>query len=43
MQQYRRIEHQYARNGLSAREYADLNARLNRIQIQVQRVHRTRW
>lgn len=43
MNQYRRIEYRYARNGLTAREYADLNNRLNRIQMQVQRVHRTRW
>lgn len=43
MNQYRRVEHQYARNGLTAREYADLNNRLNRIQMQVQRVQHTRW
>lgn len=43
MTQYRRVEYQYARNGLTAREYADLNNRLNRIQMQVQRVQRTRW
>ena len=43
MQQYRNLEYRYARNGLTAREYADLNHRLNRIQMQVQRVHRTRW
>jgi hypothetical protein len=43
MDQYRRLEYQYARNGLTAREYADLNNRLNRIQMQVQRVQRTRW
>jgi len=43
MNQYQRVEYQYARNGLTAREYADLNNRLNRIQMQVQRVQRTRW
>ncbi len=43
MHQYQRLEYQYARNGLTAREYADLNNRLNRIQMQVQRVQRTRW
>lgn len=43
MNQYQRVQYQYARNGLTAREYADLNNRLNRIQMQVQRVQRTRW
>ncbi len=43
MNQYWRVEHQYARNGLTAREFADLNNRLNRIQMQLQRVQRTRW
>lgn len=43
MQQYQRIEYRYARNGLTAREYADLNYRLDRIQLQVQRFQRTRW
>jgi hypothetical protein len=43
MNQYHRLEHQYARNGLTARQYADLNNRLNRIQMQVQRVQYSRW
>ncbi|MFN3669318.1 MAG: hypothetical protein ACK4VY_08430 [Brevundimonas sp.] len=43
MEQYRRVEYQYARNGLTAREHADLHNRLNRIQRQVQRFQRTRW
>lgn len=43
LQQYQSLEYHYGRNGLSAREYYDLNARLDRIQYQVQGVQRTRW
>ncbi|MGV8929168.1 MAG: hypothetical protein ACOH1E_05420 [Brevundimonas sp.] len=43
MNQYQRVEHLYARNGLTAREYADLDQRLDRIQYRVQRVQRVRW
>lgn len=43
LQQYRSLEYHYARNGLSAREYHDLDARLDRIQYQVQGVQRARW
>ena len=43
LQQYQSLEYHYARNGLSAREYYELNARLDRIQYQVQRVQRARW
>ncbi|MDP2115784.1 MAG: hypothetical protein Q8J71_00095 [Brevundimonas sp.] len=43
MTQYHRLERQYARNGLTARQYAELNNRLNRIQMQVQRVQYSRW
>lgn len=43
MNQYRTLEHRYARNGLSAREYSDLNYRLDRIEFQLQRTHRARW
>ena len=40
MNQYQRLEYRYARNGLSAAEYRDLDRRLDRIQIQLQRA---RW
>lgn len=40
---YRRIEYRYARNGLSAGEYRDLDRRLDRIQFQVQRASWSRW
>lgn len=43
MSHYRRLEHHYARNGLSPRQYYELNARLDRIQFQLQRVQRTHW
>jgi hypothetical protein len=43
MQQYRNAEYRYARNGLTAREYAALDQQLDRIQYRVQRVQRTRW
>ncbi|WP_426039900.1 hypothetical protein [Brevundimonas sp. DC300-4] len=43
LQQYQSLEYQYARNGLSGREYYDLNARLDRIEYQVQRVQHARW
>ena len=43
MNQYRSVEYRYARNGLTAREFADLNNRLDRIEMQVARVQRTRW
>ena len=37
MNQYQRLEYRYARNGLSAAEYRDLDRRLDHIQIQLQR------
>ncbi|HYD28948.1 hypothetical protein [Brevundimonas sp.] len=40
---YRRLEYRYARNGLSAGEYRDLERRLDRIQFQVQRASWSRW
>jgi len=40
MNQYKTLEYRYARNGLSAAEYRDLDRRLDRIQIQLQRA---RW
>ncbi|MDP3371175.1 MAG: hypothetical protein Q8R45_15595 [Brevundimonas sp.] len=43
MNQYRNLEHHYARNGLTARQYHELNARLDRIEDQLQRVQRVRW
>ena len=44
LNQYQRLEHRYARNGLSQGEYRDLDRRLDRIQYQLQRTaYRTRW
>lgn len=43
LQQVRSLEYRYARNGLTAREYAVLDQRLDRIQYRLQRVQRTRW
>jgi hypothetical protein len=43
MNQYRRLEYRYARNGLTPRQYRELDARLDRIQYQLQRVQRARW
>lgn len=43
MQQYRNAEYRYARDGLTAREYAVLDQQLDRIQFRLQRVQRTRW
>lgn len=43
LQQVRSLEYRYARNGLTAREYAELDQRLDRIQFRLQRVQRTRW
>jgi hypothetical protein len=43
LQQVRSLEYRYARNGLTAREYALLDQRLDRIQYRLQRVQRTRW
>ncbi len=44
MNQYQRLEYRYARNGLSAGEYRDLDRRLDRIEYQLQRTaYRTRW
>ncbi|WP_426051602.1 hypothetical protein [Brevundimonas sp. SL161] len=43
LQQYQSLEYHYARNGLSAREYYDLDARLDRIQYQLQGGQRARW
>ena len=44
LNQYRRLEYRYARNGLSRAEYVDLDRRLDRVEYQLQRsVYRTRW
>lgn len=43
LDQYRNVEWRYARNGLTAREYSDLDYRLNRIEYRLQRVSRARW
>lgn len=43
MNQYRQLEYRYARHGLTPRQYHELNARLDRIQYQLQRVQRVRW
>ncbi len=44
MNQYQRLEHRYARNGLSRAEYRDLDRRLDRIQYRLQRTaYRGRW
>lgn len=43
MDQFRRLEYRYARNGLSAGEYRDLDRRLDRIEYQVQRTSWSRW
>jgi hypothetical protein len=43
MQQYRSLEWRYARDGLSAREYAVLNDRLNRIEALLRYERRDRW
>jgi hypothetical protein len=43
MQQYRSLEWRYARDGLSAREYAVLSDRLNRIEALLRYERRDRW
>lgn len=43
LQQYQSLEYDYSHNGLSAWEYYDLNARLDRIEYHVQRVQQVRW
>ena len=44
LNQYQRLEHRYARNGLSRAEYRDLDRRLDQIQYRLQRTaYRTRW
>ncbi|HYC97394.1 hypothetical protein [Brevundimonas sp.] len=43
LDQFRRLEYRYARNGLSAGEYRDLDHRLDRIEYQVQRASWSRW
>ena len=43
LNQYQRLEHRYAFNGLSRAEYRDLDRRLDRIQWQVQRTRWSRW
>lgn len=43
LNQYQRLEYRYARNGLSAGEYRDLDYRLDRIQYQLQRNPWARW
>ena len=43
MDEYRRLEWRYARNGLSRREYADLSYRLDRVQAMLREDRRDRW
>ena len=43
LNQYQRLEHRYAFNGLSRAEHRDLDRRLDRIQWQVQRTSWSRW
>ncbi|MDP1778228.1 MAG: hypothetical protein Q8K90_06425 [Brevundimonas sp.] len=43
MNQYRHLEYRYARNGLTPRQYRELDARLDRIQYQLQRIQHVRW
>lgn len=43
LDEYRRLEWRYARDGLSRREYADLNYRLDRIQAMIRQDRRDRW
>ena len=44
MHQYQRLEHRYARHGLTRAEYRDLDRRLDRIQYRLQRTaYRARW
>ncbi|WP_439477120.1 hypothetical protein [Brevundimonas sp.] len=43
MNQYRHLEYRYARNGLTPRQYRALDARLDRIQYQLQRIQHVRW
>jgi hypothetical protein len=44
MNQYKRLEYRYARNGLTRAEYYDLDRRLDRMQYTLQRTsYRARW
>jgi hypothetical protein len=43
LNQYRNLEWRYARNGLSSREYSDLDRRLDRIEYSLQRNPWGRW
>jgi hypothetical protein len=43
LDEYRRLEWRYARDGLSRREYADLSYRLDRIQAMIRQDRRDRW
>ena len=43
MDEYRRLEWRYARDGLSRREYADLSYRLDRVQAMLREDRRDRW
>jgi len=43
MDEYRRLEWRYARDGLNRREYADLSYRLDRIQAMIRQDRRDRW
>lgn len=43
MDEYRRLEWRYARDGLSRREYADLSYRLDRVQAMLREDRRGRW
>lgn len=43
MDQFQRLQYRYARNGLTAREYRDLDYRLDRIEHQLRRYARVRW
>lgn len=43
LDEYRRLEWRYARDGMSRREYADLSYRLDRIQAMIRQDRRDRW
>ena len=43
LDEYRRLEWRYARDGLSRREYADLSYRLDRIQAMIRQDRRDGW
>lgn len=43
LDEYRRLEWRYARDGLNRREHADLSYRLDRIQAMIRQDRRDRW